>query len=259
MSGNSFKVFAAGLKARFYHEFDSRSCCIPRSVFSAQRRRASGLRGGRRLRRRGRRVAAEMFAAVHLIHRGRVVHRVHRAASEEAQVVRYAREMRPILPHVRAALSVPFESERRAHVLTLSALHRRFRFLSRTNSLRRISASFGFGSKVSMCDGPPSIIRKMTFFAFAGKFGSCFRSAAGKFRVGASVPHVAETSGQNWAVRQARNHRPRLGGFDWFYFGIRSVACLGWELRQTVERTPLTPIPMGVVACMELEARQAFS
>jgi hypothetical protein len=44
-----------------------------------------------------------------------------------------------------------------------------FIFPSRTNSLRCRSASFGFGSKVSMCDGPPSIIRKMQLFAFVAR------------------------------------------------------------------------------------------
>src|SRR4051812_16979153 len=43
---------------------------------------------------------------------------------------------------------------------------------SRTNSLRCSLASAGFGSKVSMWEGPPSIIRKMQRFAFAGKWPS---------------------------------------------------------------------------------------
>src|ERR1043166_5333432 len=40
--------------------------------------------------------------------------------------------------------------------------------LSRTNSFMCRSASFGFGSNVSMWLGPPSISRKMQALAFAG-------------------------------------------------------------------------------------------
>jgi hypothetical protein len=31
-----------------------------------------------------------------------------------------------------------------------------------------IAASFGFGSKVSKCDGPPAIVSQITRFAFCG-------------------------------------------------------------------------------------------
>ena len=37
------------------------------------------------------------------------------------------------------------------------------------------SVSFGFGSKVSMCPGPPSMKSMMTFFAFAGNIGALRR------------------------------------------------------------------------------------
>src|SRR4051812_2629630 len=71
-----------------------------------------------------------------------------------------------------------------------------FIFPSRTNSWRCSSASFGFGSKVSMCDGPPSIIRKMQFFAFAAKWpgwgasGLAFASARSS-DVKATLPMLA--------------------------------------------------------------------
>ncbi len=126
-----------------------------------------------------------------------MVHAVHLAAAEEAELVRDAREVLPVLRHVRAALAALAELERALHVVALAAFHRGLLFCrSRTNSWRCSSASFGFGSKVSMCDGPPSIIRKMQFFAFAGKcpaFGASgflFSSAASS-DVNATLPRLA--------------------------------------------------------------------
>ena len=69
-------------------------------------------------------VAAEAIAAVHLIHRGGVVHAVHGAATEEANVIGDLGEMRPIVRHVRAALTVLGELEGTLHIVALAALHR---------------------------------------------------------------------------------------------------------------------------------------
>ncbi len=69
-------------------------------------------------------IAAEAVAAVHLIHGGRVVHAVHGAATEEANVIRDLGEMRPVYRHVRAALTGLDELERTLHVVTLAALKR---------------------------------------------------------------------------------------------------------------------------------------
>jgi hypothetical protein len=69
-------------------------------------------------------VAAETVAAVHLIHRGRVVHAVHGAAAEEADVVGHLREVRPIFRHVRAALAGLDELEGTLHIVAFPALKR---------------------------------------------------------------------------------------------------------------------------------------
>src|SRR5262245_26637248 len=46
----------------------------------------------------------------------------------------------------------------------------------------------GFGSKVSTCDGPPSIKRKMTAFALAGKCGAAARDSLASMEARASPP-----------------------------------------------------------------------
>ncbi len=53
-----------------------------------------------------------------------MVHAVHGAATEETEVVRDLGEMRPVLRHVRAALTVLGKLERALHVVALAALHR---------------------------------------------------------------------------------------------------------------------------------------
>jgi hypothetical protein len=69
-------------------------------------------------------VAAEAVAAVHLIHRGGVVHAVHGATTEEAEVIGDFGEMRPVFRHVRAALAVLGKLERALNIVALAALHR---------------------------------------------------------------------------------------------------------------------------------------
>jgi hypothetical protein len=70
-------------------------------------------------------IAAETIAAVHLIHRGRVVHAVHGAAAEEADVVGHLREVRPVFRHVRAALTCFDKLERALHIVAFATLHGR--------------------------------------------------------------------------------------------------------------------------------------
>jgi hypothetical protein len=105
--------------------------------------------------------------------------------------------MGPIFRHVRSALAALPKGKRAAHIVTFPLSIADFCFPSRTNSWRCSSASFGFGSKVSMCDGPPSIIRKMHAFALAsgecpalGASGFFFASAA-RSEVNATLPSEA--------------------------------------------------------------------
>ena len=53
-----------------------------------------------------------------------MVHAVHGAATEEAEVVGDLGEVRPIVRHVRAAPARLDESERALHVVTFAAFHR---------------------------------------------------------------------------------------------------------------------------------------
>ena len=69
-------------------------------------------------------IAAEAVAAVHLIHRGRMVHAVHGATAEEAEIIRDLGEMRPVVRHVRAALAGLDELEGALHVVAFAALKR---------------------------------------------------------------------------------------------------------------------------------------
>jgi hypothetical protein len=105
--------------------------------------------------------------------------------------------MRPVRGHVGSTLSGLEEGKRAAHVVALPLSIADFCSPSRTNSLRCIFSSMGLGSKVSMCEGPPSIIRKMTFFALVpekwpsfGARGFAFSSAASS-EVRATLPSEA--------------------------------------------------------------------
>ncbi len=69
-------------------------------------------------------IASEAVAAVHLIHRGRMVHAVHGATTEETKVIRDLGEVRPVVRHVRAALAGLDELEGTLHVVALAALKR---------------------------------------------------------------------------------------------------------------------------------------
>src|SRR5688572_3124620 len=73
--------------------------------------------------RADRRVAAKPVAAIHLVHRRRMIHAVHLAAAEEAQFVRDTREMRPILRDIGTAISRFPKRERASHVITPPAFH----------------------------------------------------------------------------------------------------------------------------------------
>ena len=53
-----------------------------------------------------------------------MVHAVHGAAAEEANVIRDFRKVRPVVRHVRAALAGFDEFEGALHIVALAALHR---------------------------------------------------------------------------------------------------------------------------------------
>ena len=79
-------------------------------------------------------------------------------------------------------------------------------------------ASIGLGSKVSTCDGPPFMNRKMTRFARAGKCGGRTASgSAGEFAVVAGTPagqsrlgqHAGESQRTEAAADAAEHVAPR--------------------------------------------------
>src|SRR5215207_6733909 len=71
----------------------------------------------------------------------------------------------------------------------------------RVNSLRCKSASFGFGSNVSMWLGPPSIIRKMHAFALAVACGPAARFSSAASSAVHDEPHESRP-------RQGSGFRP---------------------------------------------------
>jgi len=71
------------------------------------------------------RIASETVAAIHLIHRGGMIHTVDGATAEEADLIGHPREMRPVLRHVRAALTGLDELEGATHIVPLATFHRR--------------------------------------------------------------------------------------------------------------------------------------
>ena len=70
-------------------------------------------------------IAAKAIATVHLIHCGRMVHAVDGAASEEAEIVCDLGEVRPVVRHVRTALTRLDELKGTLDVVTLAGFHGR--------------------------------------------------------------------------------------------------------------------------------------
>src|SRR5262249_60923921 len=82
---------------------------------------------------------------------------------------------------------------------------------SLTNSFICSSRSFGFGSKVSMCEGPPSINRNIQALALAGRCGG-FGASPSNADFGL---RIAELAGASRARKDEKATPPRAhAGFD---------------------------------------------
>ena len=90
-------------------------------------------------------ITAEAVAAVHLIHRGRVIDTVDLTTAKETEVVGDLGKVLPVGGHVGAALANFVKIERAAHVVAFAAFHGRLLF-ALAGKLRQMHAiEHGFG------------------------------------------------------------------------------------------------------------------